>query len=145
VFNNRLLNIMMIILVALTLIGVMALVLYTQVFQESESEPAGEPTIDQVLEWSVEIEEITTNLLSNHVIRSQFVFQLENSDAKEEFEKRSFQVDNIIIQELSDMRDVDFQGSQGIQDLEGRIRSKVNQIMQEGDVVEVYMNQRVIQ
>lgn len=134
---------MMIILVALTLIGVLALVLYTQVFQESE--PEGEPTIDQVLERSVETEEITTNLLSNHVIRSQFVFQLENTDAKVEFEKRNFQVENIIIQELSDMRDADFQGSQGMQELEDRIRSEVNEIMQEGHVVEVYMNQRVIQ
>ncbi|WP_280768974.1 flagellar basal body-associated protein FliL [Salipaludibacillus daqingensis] len=142
-FQNRLINIMLIILVALTLIGVIALVLYTQVFQEAEAE--GEPTIDQVLERSVETEEITTNLLSNHIIRSQFVFQLENEGAKQELEKRNFQIENIIIQQLSDMRDADFQGSEGIKELEGRIRSEVNQIMQEGQVVQVYMNQRVIQ
>jgi flagellar protein FliL len=134
---------MMIILVALTLIGVMALVVYTQLFQVEEAE--GEPTIDQVLERSVETEEITTNLLSNHIIRSQFVIQMENAQAKNEFEKRSFQVENIIIQELSDMSANDFQGSDGIENLEDRIRSRVNQIMQEGYVVQVYMNQRVIQ
>lgn len=144
-FKNRLLNIMMIILGALTLIGILALVLYTQVFQAQEAQGEREPTIDQVLERSVETEEITTNLLSNHVIRSQFVFQLENPTAKTELEKRSFQVENIIIQELSDMRDADFQGSEGIKELEGRIKSEVNQIMQEGPVIEVYMNQRVIQ
>ncbi|MGJ9381417.1 flagellar basal body-associated protein FliL [Salipaludibacillus neizhouensis] len=142
-FKNKLVNIMMIILIALTLIGVLALVLYTQFFQEAEAE--GEPTVDQVVERSVETEEITTNLLSNHIIRSQFVIQLENDDAKVEFEKRSFQVENIIIQELSDMRDVDFQGSEGIKELESRIRDRVNEIMQDGKVVEVYMNQRVIQ
>lgn len=142
-FKNKLVNIMMIILIALTLIGALALVLYTQFFQETE--PEGDPTIDQVIERSVETEEITTNLLSNHIVRSQFVIQLENDQTKEEFEKRSFQVENIIIQELSDMRDVDFQGSEGIQELESRIRNRVNEIMQEGTVIQVYMNQRVIQ
>ncbi|WP_416150943.1 flagellar basal body-associated protein FliL [Salipaludibacillus sp. HK11] len=142
-FQNRLINIMLIILVALTLVGVLALVLYTQVFQDSD--PEGEPTIDQVLERSVETDEITTNLLSNHIIRSQFVIQLENDNAKDEFEKRSFQIENIIIQELSDMSASDFQGSEGIQQLEDRIRNEINQLMEDGDVIQVYMNQRVIQ
>ena len=142
-FNNKLVNIMMIILVALTIIGALAILLYTQFYQVAEAE--GEPSIDQVLERSVETEEITTNLLSNHIIRSQFVIQLENDQAKVEFEKRSFQVENIIIQELSDMREDDFRGSEGIQELENRIKDRVNEIMQEGHVIQVYMNQRVIQ
>ncbi|MCR6096050.1 flagellar basal body-associated protein FliL [Salipaludibacillus agaradhaerens] len=143
-FANRLVNIMLIVLAALTLIGVLTLVLYTQFFQESDAEE-GEPTIDQVLERSVETEEITTNLSSNNIIRSQYVIQLENNDAKKEFEKRSFQVENIIIQELSDMTATDFQGSAGIQGLEDRIKNRINEIMQDGEVVQVYMNQRVIQ
>lgn len=133
----------MVILVALTLIGVLSLVLYTQFFQQTEA--GGEPTVDQILERSVETEEITTNLLSDHIIRSQFVIQLESDEAREEFEKRDFQVENIIIQELSDMNEADFQGSAGIQELETRIRGRVNEIMNEGQVVQVYMNQRVIQ
>ncbi|MCR6111113.1 flagellar basal body-associated protein FliL [Bacillus sp. A301a_S52] len=143
-FANRLVNIMLIVLAALTLIGVLTLVLYTQFFQETDAEE-GEPTIDQVLERSVETEEITTNLSSNNIIRSQYVIQLENNDAKKEFEKRSFQVENIIIQELSDMTATDFQGSAGIQGLEDRIKNRINDIMQDGEVVQVYMNQRVIQ
>jgi flagellar FliL protein len=135
---------MLIVLAALTLIGVLTLVVYTQLFQETGAEE-GEPTIDQVLERSVETEEITTNLSSNNIIRSQYVIQLENNDAKKEFEKRSFQVENIIIQELSDMTAADFRGSEGIQGLEDRIKNRINEIMQDGEVVQVYMNQRVIQ
>ncbi|MCE7794597.1 flagellar basal body-associated protein FliL [Salipaludibacillus sp. CUR1] len=142
-FANRLVNIMLIILAALSLLGLLSVVLFTQFFQETEA--VGEPTIDQVLERSVETEQITTNLSSNHIIRTQFVIELENNDAKSEMEKRNFQVENIIIQELSDMTDRDFQGSEGIQRLEDQIRSRVNEIMQDGQVIEVYMNQRVIQ
>ncbi|SDY71811.1 flagellar FliL protein [Evansella caseinilytica] len=142
-FKNRLANIMFIILITLTLIGALILVLYTQFFQETDA--SGEPTIEEILKVSVETEEITTNLLSNHIIRTKFVIQLDNKKAKSEFEKRDFQVNNIIIQELSDMKESDFRGSEGIEKLEERLRKALNEIMQEGEVVNVYMNQRVIQ
>ncbi|ADU30749.1 flagellar basal body-associated protein FliL [Evansella cellulosilytica] len=141
--KNRLVNIMLIILITLTLIGVLATVLYTQVFQETRAE--GEPTIDDILKVSVETEEITTNLLSNHIIRTQFVIQLDNDDAVNEFQKRDFQVENIIIQELSDMRESDFRGSEGIVKMQNGIKKRINEIMQSGEVVEVYMNKRMIQ
>lgn len=134
---------MLVILITLTLIGALTLVLYTQVFQESVAH--GEPTIDEILRTSVETEEITTNLLSNHVIRTQFVIQLDSTRAKTEFEKRDFQVNNIIIQELSDMKESDFRGSEGIRSLEKRVKDRVNEIMLDGEVVGVYMNRRIVQ
>ena len=142
-FQNRLVNIMLVILVALTLAGGLTLVLYTQFSEQTHAEE--EPTIDEILRVSVETGEITTNLLSNNIIRTQFVIQLENRNAKSELEKRDFQIENIIIQELSDMKESDFRGSEGIRELENRIKDNVNKIMQEGSVVSVYMNQRVIQ
>ena len=60
-----------------------------------------EPTIDEVLEMSVDIKEITTNLASNDFIRISFKIQTDSKEAKEELEKRDFQVNNIIILELS--------------------------------------------
>ncbi|WP_096189119.1 flagellar basal body-associated protein FliL [Evansella halocellulosilytica] len=142
-FQNRLVNIMLIMLVALTLIGVLTLVLYTQFFQQTSAE--GEPTIDEVLKVSAETEEITTNLLSNNIVRTTFVVQLENRNAKDEFTKRDFQVKNIIIQELSDLREGDLQGAEGIRGLEEQIRSRVNEVMQEGNVEKVYVKDLVIQ
>ncbi len=134
---------MLIMLVALTLIGVLTLVLYTQFFQQTSAE--GEPTIDEVLKVSAETEEITTNLLSNNIVRTTFVVQLENRNAKDEFTKRDFQVKNIIIQELSDLREGDLQGAEGIRGLEEQIRSRVNEVMQEGNVEKVYVKDLVIQ
>ena len=142
-FQNRLVNVMMVILAALTLAGALVLILYTQFYQETRAE--GEPTINDILRVSVETDEITTNLLSSHIIRTRFVIQLDNTRAKSELEKRDFQIENIIIQELSDMKESDFRGSEGIKELEERIGDRINHIMQEGNVVKVYLNQRVIQ
>ncbi|SDN28297.1 flagellar basal body-associated protein FliL [Alkalicoccus daliensis] len=144
-FKNRLLNIMLIILVALTLIGVIAFVLYTQFFEEAEADTDIQPTIEEVVARSIETEEITTNLLTNQIIRSSFVLEGEHEDARSELEMRNFQVENIIIAELSDMSAEDFRGSEGIRTLENNIREQLNEIMQEGEVVQVYMNQKVIQ
>ncbi|PIB58595.1 flagellar basal body-associated FliL family protein, partial [Pseudomonas sp. 2995-1] len=84
-------------------------------------------------------------LYSNHIIRAQFVIELDSQSAKSEFEKRDFQTENVIIQELSDMKQSDFRGSEGIQQIEERLRKRLNEIMQDGEVINVYMNQRVIQ
>src|SRR5690554_3267916 len=108
-FKNKLVNIMLIIIVALTLIGVITLVLYNQLSKEED--PNREPSIDEILALSVDINEITTNLLSNDFIRVTFKVQVDNKNAVKEIQKRDFQVESIIIRELSGMRASDFSGS----------------------------------
>lgn len=134
---------MLIILVALTLIGGITLVLYLQ-FTKS-TDPNREPTIDEVLALSVDTNEITTNLLTNDYIRVTFKIQVDNSKAKKELEKRDFQVRNIIIRELSGMRASDFTGSAGIESLQIVIQEKINDYMQDGQVVNVYTTGFVLQ
>nr|WP_221301812.1 flagellar basal body-associated protein FliL [Texcoconibacillus texcoconensis] len=135
---------MFIILIALALIGVMTLVLYTQFFQASPSDD-GEPTIDEILDVSLETEEITTNLATNEILRARFMIQLDSDDARDELEKRDFQMENIIISELSDMRGSEIRGSEGVKNLEDRLRDEISKILQEGQVVDVYMHERVVQ
>lgn len=142
-FNNRLVNIMLIVLIALTLIGAIALVLYTQFFEEETAD--AEPTIDEVIERSVETEEITTNLQSNQVIRSQFVIELNNTDARNELEKRDFQVEDILINELSDMGSDELDGQEGRNEMKKSVMNEMNQLLQEGYVNEIYINQWVVQ
>lgn len=142
-FKNKLVNIMLIILVALTLIGVITLVLYNQLSKPDD--PDRVPTIDEILAHTVDIDEITTNLLTNDFIRVTFKFQVDNNKAKTELEKREFQVRNIIIRELSGMRANDFTGSEGIERLENTIQQKINEYMQDGLVVDVYTTGFVLQ
>ena len=133
--NNKMLTMIIIVLVAIILIGVIAFVLFTQF-----NKPAGpiEPTIDEIVEASVEVPEITTNLADNKVVRMSLKIQTTNKDAAAELTKRDFQVKNIVIQELSEMEQKDLEGKQGKQAFQKSLKTRINELMQEGEVQEIY-------
>lgn len=139
--KSKLLTISLILLVTITLVGVLALIVVLK-FNEEEVK---EPSIDEVIEASVDVPEITTNLLSGDYIRISFKVQTDSKKAKEELEKRDFQVKNIIIEELSEMKSDQLQGKEGKQELETTIKDKANSLMQEGKVEEVYITSYMIQ
>ncbi|MBG9445458.1 flagellar basal body-associated protein FliL [Cytobacillus firmus] len=140
--NNKLLMIMLMMLVAITLIGAIALVLVMKFSGDNETK---EPTIDEVLESSVDIPQVTANLASDDYIRISFKIQTENKKAKEELQKRDFQVKNLIIQELSEMKAEDIQGKEGQIKLQEDLKTKINGLMQEGKIVQVYITESLLQ
>ncbi|BAK17410.1 flagellar basal body-associated protein [Solibacillus silvestris StLB046] len=139
--NNKLLTIMLIILVTITLFGVIVVVLLTQLNKEK---PDG-PTIDEIIESSVEIPEITTNLADGSFVRITLKIQGSDKKAGEELFKRDFQVKNIVIQELSEMEEEALEGKQGKITFQDAIKSQVNELMQEGEVTQVYITSYVLQ
>jgi flagellar protein FliL len=140
--NNKLLMIMVILLVAIALVGAIVL---TIILKTSEEKEKKEPTIEEVIEASVDVSEITTNLASNDFIRVSFKIQTDSKEAKEELEQRDFQVRNIIIQELSEMKADDLKGKQGKIQLEQALKDNINKLMQKGKVVKVYLTQSLLQ
>lgn len=141
--KNKVLTISLIILVCITLIGVVALILAMQLNKGDAA--ATEPTIDEILENSVDIEEITTNLDGKQFIRISLKIQTDNKKAAEELAKRDFQVKNIVIQELSEMTPQDLEGKIGKQALEDTIKSHLNPLMQAGEIQKVYIVTHIIQ
>lgn len=133
---------MMILLVTITLVGVIALVV---ILKFSGDEEAKEPSIEEVIENSVDIPETTTNLMSNDFIRISFKIQTDSKKAKSELEKRDFQVNNIIIEELSELKAEELQGKKGKEMIETKVKDKVNSLMQEGMVEKVYITSMMIQ
>lgn len=131
-----------ILLVAVILIGVILFVLLTQF-----NKPTGaiEPTIDEIVEATVEIPEITTNLADKRVVRLSLKVQTTSKDAVAELTKRVFQVQNIAIQELSEMEQKDLEGKQGKQIFQKSLKTRVNELMQEGEVQEVYFTSFITQ
>lgn len=140
--KNKALTIMMILLVTITLVGVIALVVILKFSGEEETK---EPSIEEVIENSVDIPETTTNLMSNDFIRISFKIQTDSKKAKSELEKRDFQVNNIIIEELSELKAEDLQGKKGKELIETKVKDKVNSLMQEGMVERVYITSMMIQ
>lgn len=127
---------MVIILSIITLVGTAAFIFLTKAIASDNNQE--EPSIDEILKATVEIPEITTKLLSDDYIRISFKVQTDGKKGKEELEKRSFQINNIIIKELSNMTSDEFKGEEGIVNLENRLKDRINELMQDGTVVSVY-------
>ncbi|AUS85738.1 flagellar basal body-associated protein FliL [Lysinibacillus sp. HST-98] len=140
--NNKMLTMIIILLVAVILIGVILFVLLTQF-----NKPTGavEPSIDEIVEATVEIPEITTNLADKRVVRLSLKIQTTSKDAAAELTKRVFQVQNIAIQELSEMEQKDLEGKQGKQIFQKSLKTRLNELMQEGEVQEVYFTSFITQ
>jgi flagellar FliL protein len=140
--NKKLLSIMLIIIVSITLIGVTALVVVMKFFGNEEHK---EPSIEEVVEASVDIPEITTNLSSGNIVRLSFKIETDSKKAKEELEQREFQIRDIIISELANMTADQLDGKEGMDKLKETVKQKANGLMQEGKVNKVYTTSYILQ
>ncbi|MBO2534581.1 MULTISPECIES: flagellar basal body-associated protein FliL [Rummeliibacillus] len=140
--NNKLLTIMLIILVSITLIGVVAVVVVTQLNKGSATEVQN---IDDIVESSVDVEEITTNIADDNYIKIALKIQTTSKDAAEELTKRDFQVKSILIEELSEMTKKDLESKSGKEMLRNTLKTKINDLMQDGEVQQVYFTSYIIQ
>ncbi|PZX07859.1 flagellar FliL protein [Psychrobacillus insolitus] len=140
--KNKLLTIMLIILVCITLIGVIALLIVSQLNKGDEEE---KPSIDEIVESSVDIAEITTNLAGENFIRISLKVQTDSLEAGEELTKRDFQVKNIVITELSEMTPEQLDGKEGKVAFESSLKTKINELMDSGEVQQVYITSYIIQ
>lgn len=141
-FKNKLVNIMIVLLLAITLIGTVTVIIINKV----NVKPAnGEPTIDEIIKTSVDIPEITTNLKNGDYIKISYKIQTSSEDAKSELEKRDFQVKNLIIQQLAQMDSDQLKQKDSITKLENTLKEKLNGIMQDGKVEKVYTTSFILQ
>lgn len=140
--NNKLLTIMLIILVTILLIGIVIFVLLTQFNKQST---ALEPTIDEIVEASVDVPEIMTNLADDSYVKLTLKIQTTSKEAAEELEKRNFQVNHIVIGELSEMTEENLAGKEGKILFESTIKAQLNELMQEGEVEQIYITSYIIQ
>ncbi len=140
--NNKMVMTLLILLIAITLVGAVAIVM---ILNMNDQDKGKGPSIDEVIEYSVDIPELTTNLASDDFIRISFKIQTDSKKAKEELEKRIFQVNNIIILELSEKKTEDIKGTAGQKKLEEDIKVQINKLMQDGKVEKVYITQFLLQ
>lgn len=140
--NNKLLTIMLSMVAVIALIGFVAYVLLTQL--NGEAKESKEPTIEEVILASVDIPEIRTNLADGHYVILQLKIETDGEDAAKELTQRIFQVNNIAIQELSEMTEEDLEGKQGKILFEKAIKAKMNEMMQEGEIKQVYITSFMI-
>lgn len=132
---------MLIILVVIILAGAGA---FYYLLQQKENANK-EPTIDDILKNSVDVAEFTTNLSDSHYVKMSFKIQTNSKDSAAELTKRDFQVRNIVIEELSDITEKELQGKVGKVKLEKTLKDKINEVMRDGKVEQVYITESLLQ
>ena len=127
------------ILIVVALIAVVAIV-----YINSDTSSADDGlSIDEMNEFSYITPEVTTDLKDGRFVRVQFQLVADSKDGLKEVEKREFQIQNILIKELSVMTEEDFNA--GLSDLESTLKTKLNELMEEGQIAEVYTVNKIMQ
>lgn len=85
------------------------------------------------------VDDITTNLKSDSIIRIGIKLETDSAKAKEELEKRDFQVKDNIISILADTSAGEIEGDKGREAFKQSLKEKVNSYLQEGKVQKVYI------
>ena len=146
--QNKLLNIILIVLIALSLLTIAGVLTYMLVFDgntpTSEQESKGLSGAE-VQELSITTEKITTNLADRRMIILSLSFLAENKKSKEELEQRMVQLKDIIITTLHSQTREDFETTEGLEAYKLLILQKINEIMNQGKIIDVFYVDKVIQ
>ena len=147
------------ILLAITLIALVAVFLFTQFFKDSDGEPSAEDAKESVeavepkkisaterVAVTAEITDIRTNLLdTDYIAVMNFAFQLDSKKSKEEFEKiKDIQIKPIIIRTLSDMTEEQLKGSKGKDELYAKLFNLINPELPHGQLTKVEITNFII-
>ncbi|MGG2972610.1 flagellar basal body-associated protein FliL [Geobacillus stearothermophilus] len=140
--GNKVLKTMVIVLAVIALAGTAALVAVMNLTGKEKQEA---PSADELADSSIDIPEMTTNLADGRYIKISFKIQTDSDKGKEEAEKRDFQIKDVIIEQLSEMKAADFKGKEGMAALKEQLKQQINALMQEGKVENVYITSFILQ
>src|SRR5699024_1916591 len=132
-------------LISLSVIIVLAAGILGVFFFISKKDSAAntEQSIDDMNEFSYETPEVTTDLKDGRFVRIQFLIITDGKKAKKEIEKRDFQIENILIKEISQMNEDDF--TTGLNNVESSLLENLNEVMTDGEIVDVYTIKKILQ
>ncbi|MGG3572102.1 flagellar basal body-associated protein FliL [Bacillus gobiensis] len=134
--NKKLVNVSVIVIVAIAALCTAAFfVLKNSLIEDSNKEP----TIDEVLEASVDINDVITNLQGDSIVRISLKLETDSKKAKEELEKRDFQVKDSTIELLANLKADEIEGAKGKVAFKNKLKEKVNAYMREGQIIKVYI------
>ncbi|TXK68113.1 flagellar basal body-associated FliL family protein [Paenibacillus sp. N3.4] len=160
-FKNKIFILIVSILIAITLILTAAFILWNFMEKNSQSKdpatqakdavasvkPTKAPSAEAVKANTAIIKDILTNLSgSQNFIKISFAFELENSKAKTEFDSLlDSAVKGTIVQTLGDMTKEQIDGSKGSDNLTSTLMNKINPLLQQGKIKQIWITDKVLQ
>lgn len=139
---SKLVKVMVTSLVVLLIAAIAGLVVVLNINVAGAGEDK-ELTIEELVEYSYQTPEVTTDLEDGSFVRIQFQILTDGKDAHEEVSQRDFQLVNILIKELATMNEESFKT--GLDELEEVIKEKLNGVMTEGEIIDVYTINKILQ
>ncbi|NIK68836.1 MULTISPECIES: flagellar basal body-associated FliL family protein [unclassified Paenibacillus] len=129
-------------LLAITLIAIVAIIMYKSFFNDTTDQPDPEKapvtvkqlSADELVSVTSELKDFKRNLKdSDYVVVMSFAFQLDSKKTKEEFDKiLEIEVRPIINRTVADLTAAELNGSQGEDMLESKLLNLINPILPEG-------------
>ncbi|CAH1197838.1 hypothetical protein PAECIP111893_01003 [Paenibacillus plantiphilus] len=149
------------ILLAITLIAIVAVILFNTIWGDKSNDPATNAAnsannvemkvldADERVEVTSEITDIKTNLADLEYIGVMgFAFTLDDKSTKEDFDKiKDIQIKPIIIRTLSDMMPDELKGSKGKDELNAKLLNLINKKLEEfseGKLVNVEITNYIV-
>ncbi|WP_138419466.1 flagellar basal body-associated FliL family protein [Aquibacillus sediminis] len=108
-----------------------------------DSKANDELTINDKVEYSYEMEEISTDLNDGSYVRMQVIFIGDSKDAREELDNRGSQLKNLLIKQLSSMDAKSLQSD--LSKFENTVKDITNGMMEDGKVIEFYITEKLMQ
>ncbi|WP_117169702.1 flagellar basal body-associated FliL family protein [Paraliobacillus sediminis] len=137
--NSKLFKIMIGSIAIILIVGVGALI---YILNSSDDENK-ELSLEEMVEYSYTTEEMSTDLKDGSFVRMQFDIITDSKKARTEIENRSFQFQNLFIKESVNLTEADIQA--GLTELETKLKDQMNELMDEGNIIDVYIISKVIQ
>lgn len=141
------------ILLSITLIAIVAIILFKSFFTDPKEHATETKTIevkvlsaDERVEVTSELKDFKRNLKDpEYVVVLSFAFQLDSKKTKEEFDKLTeIEIRPIINRTLADMTADELKGSQGEDALESKLLNLINPIIPKGKLVKVEITDFII-
>src|SRR5690625_45872 len=138
---SKLIKTMLISLISIVVISGITVVIVLNLPGKNDKTEA--QTIDDIVEYSYETPDITTDLKDGSFVRIQVQITTDGKKAKEEISKREFEIKNALIKEMAKMDEEEFK--EGLDDLEDALKDRLNEVMTEGKITDVYTISKVLQ
>lgn len=156
-FQNKMLQWLIMILIAITLIVLAGFVLWDYMDRNSQPADLSQQAVNsvssvkgkklsaaEVKEMTVLMNDVLTNLANKDFVKISFAFELESKKVKDEFEQLDFKVKAIIIQTLADLTPDQIRGSKGYDNLSTILLNKINPILFEGKLKQIHITNIVL-
>ncbi|HBF58862.1 MULTISPECIES: flagellar basal body-associated FliL family protein [unclassified Exiguobacterium] len=133
------------IIVAALMIGAGYMIMNYFLANDMTEAKVEQPTGEELDARSLQTDDLTTNIADERFLNVQFTIVTDDQATRDDLELRKFQINNIILGDLSAMKKSDLDSKADMEKLEERLRMQFKKLIQEGDVQRVYTTKKIIQ